>query len=125
MLVTGTGLASYFQIALDSCAVRIGDVNKHMFSFGCGSKNRYHNGTLVSGNMDQNLRNSSCLILSHNPFTLQASVDLDVRDLVPFNGQFSKPGPSTSVERALGFGAAPGVAGGGGGDWGQETDRGH
>ena len=32
---------------------------------GCGSKNRYQNGTLVSGNMDQNLRNPSCLILSH------------------------------------------------------------
>ena len=32
---------------------------------GCGSKNRYQNETLVSGNMDQNLRNPSCLILSH------------------------------------------------------------
>ena len=32
---------------------------------GCGSKNRYQNGTLVSGNMDQNLRKPSCLILSH------------------------------------------------------------
>ena len=26
------------------------------YSFGCGSKTRYQNGTLVSGNMDQNLR---------------------------------------------------------------------
>ena len=33
--------------------------------YGCGSKNRYQNGTLVSGNMDQNLRSPSCLILSH------------------------------------------------------------
>ena len=32
---------------------------------GCGSKNRYQNGTLVSGNMDQHLRNPCCLILSH------------------------------------------------------------
>ena len=32
---------------------------------GCGSKNRYQNGSLVSGNMGQNLRNPSCLILSH------------------------------------------------------------
>ena len=32
---------------------------------GRGSKNRYQNGTLVSGNMDQNLRNPSCFILSH------------------------------------------------------------
>ena len=32
---------------------------------GCGSRNRYQNGTLASGNMDQNLRNPSCLILSH------------------------------------------------------------
>ena len=30
-----------------------------------GSKKRCQNGTLVSGNMDQNLRNPSCLILSH------------------------------------------------------------
>ena len=29
---------------------------------GCGSKNRYQNGTLASGNMDQNLRNPSSLI---------------------------------------------------------------
>ena len=32
---------------------------------GCGSTNRYQNGTLVSGNMDQNLRNPSWSILSH------------------------------------------------------------
>ena len=32
---------------------------------GCGSKSRYQNGTLVSGNMDQNLCNLSCSILSH------------------------------------------------------------
>ena len=32
---------------------------------GCGSKKQYQNGTLVSGNMDQNLRILSCLILSH------------------------------------------------------------
>ena len=41
---------------------------RHTFEprlYGCGSKNRYQNGTLVSGNMDQNLRNSSCLIMSH------------------------------------------------------------
>ena len=35
-------------------------------SFGCSTK-RYHNGT-VSGNMAQNLRNRSCLILSHTHF---------------------------------------------------------
>ena len=32
---------------------------------GSGSKNRYQNGTLARGNMDQNLRNPPCLILSH------------------------------------------------------------
>ena len=32
---------------------------------GCGSKNRYQNGTLVSGVMEQNLRNPPWLILSH------------------------------------------------------------
>ena len=37
-------------------------------SLGCGSKHRYHNGTLVSGNMDHNLRFASCLILSHSHF---------------------------------------------------------
>ena len=35
------------------------------YTYGCGSKTRYQNGTLVSGNMDQNLRNPSWLILSH------------------------------------------------------------
>ena len=37
----------------------------HTHACGCGSKNRYLNGTLVSGHIDQNLRNPSCLILSH------------------------------------------------------------
>ena len=37
-------------------------------SFGCGSKNRYQNGTLVSGNMDQHLRNPSSFIVSHTHF---------------------------------------------------------
>ena len=37
----------------------------YIYIHGCGSKNWYQNGTLVSGNMDQNLRNPSCLILSH------------------------------------------------------------
>ena len=32
---------------------------------GCGSKKRYQHGTLVGGNMDQNLRFPSCLMLSH------------------------------------------------------------
>ena len=32
---------------------------------GCVSRIGTPNGTLVSGNMDQNLRNPSCLILSH------------------------------------------------------------
>ena len=34
-------------------------------SCGCGSKIGTPNGTLVSGNLNQNLRNPSCLILSH------------------------------------------------------------
>ena len=37
--------------------------------FGCGSKERCQNGTLVRGNMDQNPRNPSCLILSHSHLT--------------------------------------------------------
>ena len=32
------------------------------------AQNRYQNGTLVSGSMDQNLRNPSCLMLSHTHF---------------------------------------------------------
>ena len=39
--------------------------NLCLYPDGCGSKNRYQNGTLVIGNMGQNLRNPSCLILSH------------------------------------------------------------
>ena len=39
---------------------------------GCGSKNRYQNGTLVSGNTDQNLGDPSCLILSHTQLNRQA-----------------------------------------------------
>ena len=35
--------------------------------FGCGSKKRYRNETLASGNMDQN--HPSCLILSHTHLT--------------------------------------------------------
>ena len=38
---------------------------------GSGSKNRYQNGTLVRGNMDQHLRNPSCLILSHSQIECQ------------------------------------------------------
>ena len=41
--------------------------------YGCGSKNRYQNGTLVSGNMDQNLRNPYCFILSHTHMEPTAS----------------------------------------------------
>ena len=37
----------------------------HVHSYGYGSKNRYQNETLVSGNMDQNLRNPSSFLLSH------------------------------------------------------------
>ena len=46
--------------------------------FGCGSKNRYQNGTLVSGNMDQTLSNPPCLILSHGHLA-----GSDVRLMVP------------------------------------------
>ena len=38
----------------------------HGFVARCGSKNRYQNGTLVIGNMDQNLRNPFCLLLSQS-----------------------------------------------------------
>ena len=42
-----------------------GKHNKDIISAnGSGSKNRYQNGTLLSGNRDQHLRNPSCLILS-------------------------------------------------------------
>ena len=37
------------------------------------NKKRYQHGTLVSGNMDQNLRNPSCLILSHTHLKATAS----------------------------------------------------
>ena len=37
---------------------------------GRGSKNRCQIGTLASGNMDQNLRNPPCLILSHTQLAM-------------------------------------------------------
>ena len=42
-------------------------IGLNLAPYGCGSKNRYPtlNETLVCANMDQNLRNPSCLILSH------------------------------------------------------------
>ena len=40
----------------------VGEAEKHLTRL---SKTEFQNGTLVSGNMDQNLRNPSCLILSH------------------------------------------------------------
>ena len=45
--------------------VSLMSIHIQVYLCGCGSKNRYQNGTLVSRNMDQNLRNPSCLILSH------------------------------------------------------------
>ena len=41
---------------------------------GCGSKTRCQHGTLVSKNMDQNLRNPSCLILSHTHMSVFPSL---------------------------------------------------
>ena len=35
---------------------------------GCGSKSQYQNGTLVSGNMDQHLRNPCCLNFEPHPY---------------------------------------------------------
>ena len=46
------------------CLVRYDMTKRH--TNGSGSKNRYRNGTLVSGNMDQNPRNPYRLILSHS-----------------------------------------------------------
>ena len=46
----------------------------------CGSRNRYQNGTLVSGNMNQNLRNPSCLILSHTNVFSRGSSSFNVKD---------------------------------------------
>ena len=43
---------------------------------GCGSKKRYQNRTLVSGNMDQDLRSPSCLILSHTHFSFSRPEEL-------------------------------------------------
>ena len=34
----------------------------HGFIYGCGSKTRYQNGTLVSGNMDQNPRFAPAIV---------------------------------------------------------------
>ena len=42
-------------------------------------KNRYQNGTLVSGNMDQNPRNTSCLILSHTHIAQTQAVKVETQ----------------------------------------------
>ena len=57
------------KLYFSGARLRRSTVNLYLksFRYGCGSKNRYQNGTLVSGNMDQHLRNPSCLILSHTP----------------------------------------------------------
>ena len=47
-------------VALKGPSWRFPSFERH--PYGCGSKSRYQNGTLVSGNMDQNLRTPSCLI---------------------------------------------------------------
>ena len=43
---------------------------EHNPDLGCGSKNRYQNGTLDSGNTEQNLRKPACFISSHSPAQL-------------------------------------------------------
>ena len=59
----------------------------HLGTCGCGSKNRYQNGTLLSGNMDQNPRNPSSLILSHShvlePQPFRPSPRFDHRSCFP------------------------------------------
>ena len=72
------------------------------FPYGCGSKNRYQNGTLLSGNMDQNPRNPSCLILSH---TLIGNHKETIRNLSnrQVGCRTSKPGgPCKGAEEARG-----------------------
>ena len=51
----------------------------------CGSKNRYQNETLVSGSMDQNLRNPRSLILSHTRLCLPIYSRLSVCVHAPVN----------------------------------------
>ena len=59
--------------------------------YGCASKNRYQNGTLVSGNMDQHLRNPSWSILNGFGFLNH----LGIRGLLP---SVSTPFPISRVE---------------------------
>ena len=47
---------------------------KNTLPCGCGSKNRYQNGTLANGNMSQTLRNPSCLILGHTHVAVESPV---------------------------------------------------
>ena len=70
---------------------------------GCGSKNRCQNGTLVSGNMDQNLRNPSCLFLSHS----QAGFTRLTLHSVSFNHQIPRPLPSLEAPTGRVQGASP------------------
>ena len=63
--------------------------------YGHGSKKRCQNGTLVSGNMDQNLRNPSSLILSH--CHIHPATGANIR---AFSGESSPP-PTPSQSKQL------------------------
>ena len=96
---------------------------------GCGSNDRYQNGTLVSGNMDQNLLNPSCLILSHthvhvsapaSPHQALRGARLRV-DVVVFTAAIAERRRSAEWSQASGpaesfrHGGGVGLGGGGGG----------
>ena len=71
----GSPVALIFKLLLANSGLLVGRVAGKKWLLGCGSKNRYQNGTLVTGNMDQNPRNPSSLILSHTHLGIQEGFD--------------------------------------------------
>ena len=91
-----SGLAKFVVFSTQTVQIKqVRKVNMNSWSqSGCGSNNRYQNGNLVSANMDQDLRNPACLILSHTRI-----VGLEKVIRLP-KGANIEPGlPSCSVPR--------------------------
>ena len=62
--------AGVLLVSLEAYPKRGTNSTKTSQTHGSGSKNRYQNGTLLSGKMDQHLRNPSWLSLSHSHMKL-------------------------------------------------------
>ena len=84
---------SYSAISLeDNCMGVDYYVVTELLVTGCGSKNRYPKWNLVSGNMDQHLRNHSWLILSHTQLLSSLEAKLRIPGPSSETAPFQAPG---------------------------------